>query len=60
MPQRYPQSRNTTDVKTNDHSVSLSGGKVYGLWALKPERVNLVIPKGDTATDNSDKHGNCN
>jgi len=59
MPQRYPHSRNTTDMKTNNHSISLNGGKVYDLWALKPERVKLVICKGDTATAICDKRGNC-
>jgi len=46
-------------MKTNDHGLSLNSGKVYGLWALKPERVNLVICKGDTATVICDEHGNC-
>jgi len=46
-------------MKMNDYSISLNRGKVYGLWALKPERVNLVIRKGDTATAICDEHGNC-
>lgn len=46
-------------MEMNDHSISLNSGKVYDLWALKPEGVNLVICKGDTASAISDEHGNC-
>jgi hypothetical protein len=46
-------------MKTNDHSISLNGGKVYGLWTIKwLSGKSKKKKKGDLAAAIHDECGN--